>query len=134
MPTIKTLSCVLILSVGSGATASAQSGSAAPAVYAARSEPSPGAPGASTSLASAAASEAGRLVVAETRASRVNRARTRARDDAEGTAIALGVTAGAMVGFGVAGHYCHCESDKGILIGAAVGGVGGWLLFRALTK
>jgi hypothetical protein len=39
-----------------------------------------------------------------------------------------------MLGLGIAGHFCRCESSKGALVGMAVGGVGGLLLFRALTK
>jgi hypothetical protein len=39
-----------------------------------------------------------------------------------------------MLGFGLAGQVCHCESSKGVVIGMAVGGVAGLLLFRALMK
>ena len=134
MSMMKTVPCVLMLSMASGATASAQSGWVTPAVNASRCESTSGAPGSSTSLADAARRQARQLVVTEAARKHANRAISHASRDDDAVAFALGATAGTIVGFGIAGHFCHCESSKGVFIGMAVGGVGGLLLFRALTK
>jgi len=50
---------------------------------------------------------------------------------ANAAGFATGATVGGLIGFGVAGHYCHCESGTGFLVGAAIGGVAGlWLVHR----
>jgi len=134
VPMMRFVPCLLILSICSSAAASAQSGSVTPAVDAARWEPTPSAPGASTNLADSATRQARKLVVNETVWKPVNRARSQAPREGEAIAFALGATAGALLGFGIAGQHCHCESSGGALFGAAVGGIGGVLLFRALTK
>ena len=134
MSMMKTVSGLLIWSMASGATASAQSGLVTPAVSAAQCEPSSGDRGTSTNLADAARRQARRLVVTEAAARQANPAISQASRDGDAVAFALGATAGTILGFGIAGHFCHCESSKGVVIGLAVGGVGGLLLFRALTK
>jgi len=126
--------CLLILSIGSGATASAQSGLITPTFIAARCESSPGAPRASKNLAAAARKQAPRLVVTEAVRKQANRATSHAQKQGDAVAFALGATAGGILGFGITGHICHCESSTGAFVGMAVGGVGGLLLFRALTK
>jgi hypothetical protein len=45
-----------------------------------------------------------------------------------------GLVVGGYVGFGIEGGRCHCESGKGFLVGAAIGGVGGGLLVWRLTR
>ena len=45
-----------------------------------------------------------------------------------------GLIVGGYAGFGIEGRRCHCESGKGLLAGAAIGGVGGGLLVWRLTK
>ena len=134
MSMMKTVSGLLIWSMASGATASAQSGLVTPAVNSARCEASSGDRGASINLADEARRQARRLVVTEAAAKQTNRAISQASRDGDAVAFALGATAGTILGFGIAGRFCHCESSKGVVIGMAVGGVGGLLLFRALTK
>lgn len=126
--------CLLILSIGSGATASAQSGLITPTFIVARCEPSPGAPRASESLAAAARKQATHLGVTAAVGRQANRATSHAQKQGDAVAFALGATAGGILGFGINGHICHCESSTGAFVGMAVGGVGALLLFRALTK
>jgi hypothetical protein len=45
-----------------------------------------------------------------------------------------GLVVGGYVGFGIEGRRCHCESGKGLLVGSAIGGVGGGLLVWRLTR
>jgi hypothetical protein len=45
-----------------------------------------------------------------------------------------GLVVGGYVGFGIEGRRCHCESGKGFLVGAALGGAGGGLLVWRLTR
>ena len=134
MSMMKTVSVLLIWSMASGATASAQSGLVTPAVNTARCEPSSGDRGAAIKNADEARKQARRLVVTEAAAKQANRAISQASRDGDAVAFTLGATAGTIAGFGIAGYFCHCESSKGVVIGMAVGGVGGLLLFRALTK
>ena|SRR5438094_1474001 len=126
--------CLLILSIGSGATASAQSALITSTFIVARCESSPGTPRASKSLAAAARKQAPRLVVTDAVGGQANRATSHAPKQGDAVAFALGATAGGILGFGVTGHMCHCESSTGAFVGMAVGGVGGLLLFRVLTK
>ena len=130
----KAVPWLLMLSTASGATASAQSGLVTPPLNTALSEPSPGARGAPTSLADTARRQARLLAVTKAAGKQASRATSQASREGDAAAFALGATAGTMLGFGIAGHFCHCESSKGVVIGMAVGGVGGLLLFRALKK
>lgn len=45
-----------------------------------------------------------------------------------------GLIVGGYAGFGIEGKRCHCESGKGLLVGAAIGGFGGGLLVWRLTR
>jgi len=130
---MKTVSYTLALSIGFGATASAQPQLVAPTMNAARAE-TPEAARSATSLADAARSQARRLVTNETAWKRTNQATSHAPRDGDAIAFAVGATAGGLLGFGIAGRVCHCESSKGAFIGLAIGGVGGLLLYRALTN
>jgi hypothetical protein len=45
-----------------------------------------------------------------------------------------GLIVGGYAGLGIEGKRCHCESGKGLLVGAAIGGSGGGLLVWRLTR
>jgi hypothetical protein len=53
-------------------------------------------------------------------------------------AWAVGMIAGFIVdgyaGLGIEGKRCRCESGKGLLVGAAIGGSGSGLLVWRLTR
>jgi hypothetical protein len=108
--------------------------SVASAVNSAQSEPAPETSHTSTNLAESARRRADQLVVRETAWARASRATAHAPREGEGAAFAVGATVGGLLGFAIAGSQCHCESGKAALFGSAVGGIGGVLLFRALTQ
>jgi len=132
MAMMKFVPCLLIVSIGSGAAVSAQS--LVPTANTVQSDRAAGAADASTNLVDSARKRADQLVAREAAWGRASRTHAHAPGDGQAVAFAVGATVGGLVGFGIAGSQCHCESGKAALIGAAVGGVGGVLLFRALTK
>ena len=134
MSMMNTVPWLLIVSMAFSATASAQSGSVTPALNTTACEPWPGARETPTSLAGAARRQACLLAATDSAGNQASRTTSRASRDGDAAAFAIGATIGTMLGFGIAGHFCHCESSKGVVVGMAIGGVGGLLLFHALMK
>jgi hypothetical protein len=134
----RVLICVLSASLAPGGVALAQSTRAeiaptTPDLVSISAPTDPVTPaGRPARLTDAAKHQAGRFVLARERRDQV--APPPPRTPAWAIGMIAGFVVGGYVGFGIQGKRCHCESGKGALAGAAIGGVGGGLLVWRLTR